>query len=68
MLKQKVLDKLNQQINLEHYSSNFYLAMSSWSQSQGLDGAEQHEEEALFKTMIDNEIAKISALKVASAV
>ena len=39
MLKQNVLDKLNQQINLEHYSSNLYLAMSSWAKSQGLDGA-----------------------------
>jgi ferritin len=39
MLKQPVLDKLNQQINLEHFSSNFYLAMSSWCQAQGLDGA-----------------------------
>ena len=39
MLKQNVLDKLNQQINLEHYSSNLYLAMSSWCKAQGLDGA-----------------------------
>lgn len=39
MLKQNVLDKLNQQINLEHYSSNLYLAMSSWAKAQGLDGA-----------------------------
>ena len=39
MLKQNVLDKLNEQINLEHYSSNLYLAMSSWAQAQGLDGA-----------------------------
>lgn len=39
MLKQNVLDKLNHQINLEHYSSNYYLAMSSWAQAQGLDGA-----------------------------
>lgn len=39
MLKQNILDKLNEQINLEHYSSNLYLAMSSWCQAQGLDGA-----------------------------
>ena len=39
MLKQNILDKLNQQINLEHYSSNLYLAMSSWCKAQGLDGA-----------------------------
>lgn len=39
MLKQSILNKLNQQINLEHYSSNLYLAMSSWCKAQGLDGA-----------------------------
>lgn len=39
MLKQNVLDKLNQQINLEHFSSNLYLAMSSWCKAQGLEGA-----------------------------
>lgn len=39
MLKPNVLDKLNQQINLEHYSSNLYLAMASWCKSQGLDGS-----------------------------
>jgi len=39
MLKKKVLTKLNEQINMEHYSSNLYLAMSSWCQAQGLEGA-----------------------------
>ncbi|NOR55124.1 MAG: non-heme ferritin [Sulfurovum sp.] len=39
MLKKKVLKKLNEQINLEHYSSNLYLAMSSWCQSKGLEGS-----------------------------
>jgi len=39
MLEKKVLDKLNEQINLEHFSSNLYLAMSSWCQSKGLEGS-----------------------------
>lgn len=39
MLKQEVLNKLNNQINLEHFSSNLYLSMSSWCKSQSLDGA-----------------------------
>jgi ferritin len=39
MLKQQVLDLLNKQINLEHYSSNLYLAMSSWCNAQGLEGS-----------------------------
>ena len=38
MLKEKVVDKLNQQINLEFYSSNLYLQMSSWCSSKGMDG------------------------------
>jgi len=39
MLKQKVLDKLNEQINHEHFASNLYLSMSSWCKSKGLDGS-----------------------------
>lgn len=39
MLKKEVLDKLNHQINLEHFSSNLYLSMSSWCKAKGLDGA-----------------------------
>jgi len=39
MLKTEVLNKLNHQINLEHFSSNLYLSMSSWCKSKGLDGA-----------------------------
>ena len=38
MLSQKMLDKLNEQINLEFYSSNLYLQMASWCEGQGLNG------------------------------
>lgn len=38
MLSQTMIDKLNKQINLEYYSSNMYLQMASWCESQGLDG------------------------------
>ncbi len=38
MLSQTMLDKLNDQITLEFYSSNFYLQMSSWCQTKGLGG------------------------------
>ena len=41
MLSQKMLDKLNEQINLEFYSSNLYLQMASWCEAQGLDGCNQ---------------------------
>ncbi len=41
MLSQKMLNKLNEQINLEFYSSNLYLQMASWCEAQGLDGCNQ---------------------------
>jgi ferritin len=34
-----MIDKLNQQINLEFYSSNLYLQMSAWCEDKGFDGA-----------------------------
>ena len=39
MLSQNMLEKLNQQITLEFYSSNLYLQMSSWCSSKGLEGS-----------------------------
>ena len=39
MLTLNILEKMNQQVNLEHFSSNLYLAMSSWCRSRGLEGA-----------------------------
>lgn len=49
MLSESMLELLNQQINLEYYSSNLYLQMSSWCLSQGLDGCaaflRQHSDE-----------------------
>ncbi len=39
MLKQSIIDKLNEQINLEFASSNIYLQMSSWAANHGYDGA-----------------------------
>ncbi|WP_330927146.1 non-heme ferritin [Candidatus Sororendozoicomonas aggregata] len=41
MLTQKMQDKLNEQINLEFYSSNLYLQMASWCEAQSLDGCNQ---------------------------
>lgn len=39
MLKQAITDKLNEQINLEFYSSNVYLQMSAWCYNHGYEGA-----------------------------
>ncbi|WP_062269249.1 non-heme ferritin [Endozoicomonas arenosclerae] len=41
MLTQTMVDKLNDQINLEFYSSNLYLQMASWCEEQGLDGCNE---------------------------
>jgi ferritin len=38
MLTKALVDRLNDQINLEFYSSNLYLQMSSWCEFKGLEG------------------------------
>ncbi len=38
MLAQQLVQKLNDQINLEYYSSNLYLQMSAWCEFKGLVG------------------------------
>ncbi len=38
MLSQAMTDRLNQQINLEFYSSNLYLQMAAWADHHGLVG------------------------------
>ncbi len=38
MLSQTMVSRLNEQINLEFYSSNLYLQMSSWCEARGLEG------------------------------
>ena len=38
MLSEKMLDALNEQINLEFYSSTLYLQMSAWCEYKALDG------------------------------
>lgn len=39
MLKSPMVEKLNEQINLEFYSSNLYLQMSAWCEDKGFEGA-----------------------------
>lgn len=38
MLKEAMMASLNQQINLEFYSSNLYLQMSAWCEDKGFEG------------------------------
>ena len=39
MLSNNVIKLLNDQMNLEFYSSNLYLQMSAWCEQQGFEGA-----------------------------
>lgn len=52
MLTQQMVDKLNEQINLEFYSSNLYLQMSSWCENKGFEGSaaflRQHAQEEMM--------------------
>lgn len=38
MLSPTMIEKLNEQINLEFFSSNLYLQMGSWAESKGYEG------------------------------
>jgi len=51
MLKQDVIDKLNQQLGAEMYAANLYLQMSAWCESHGLAGAA-----AFFRKHVPEEI------------
>ncbi|QLE83798.1 MULTISPECIES: non-heme ferritin [Shewanella] len=39
MLTQTMIDQLNEQINVEFFSSNLYLQMSAWCEDKGFEGA-----------------------------
>ncbi|MFP1917816.1 non-heme ferritin [Lonsdalea quercina] len=39
MLKKEMIQKLNEQLNLEFYSANLYLQMSAWCGNKGFEGA-----------------------------
>jgi len=39
MLSENLLQKLNTQVNIEFFSSNFYLQLSAWCDHQGLSGS-----------------------------
>ncbi|AIN47228.1 non-heme ferritin [Candidatus Palibaumannia cicadellinicola] len=41
MLKPEVTTKLNEQLNLECYSTNLYLQMSAWCHNKGFEGISQ---------------------------
>ncbi|MGV2829354.1 non-heme ferritin [Myxosarcina sp. GI1(2024)] len=71
MLSQKTIDRLNQQINLEIYSSHLYLQMSSWCAYKALDGCatflSQHaDEEMMHMRRLLNYLQETGALATIS--
>jgi len=51
MLNESMVARLNRQINLEHYSANLYLAMSSWCSHRGYAGAAAFLKQHSFEEM-----------------
>ncbi|NHB95973.1 non-heme ferritin [Photorhabdus stackebrandtii] len=57
MLNQEMINKLNEQMNLEFYSANLYLQMSAWCSDKGLAGAA-----AFFKSHSQEEMQHMHRL------
>ncbi|KAA1186749.1 non-heme ferritin [Photorhabdus heterorhabditis] len=57
MLNQEMVNKLNEQMNLEFYSANLYLQMSAWCCDKGLAGAA-----AFFKSHAQEEMQHMHRL------
>lgn len=69
MLSQAMTDRLNEQINLEMYSSHLYLQMGSWCAYKALDGCatflSQHaDEEMMHMRRLVNYLHETGALVV----
>lgn len=73
MLNKGMIDKLNEQINLEFYSSNLYLQMSAWCEDKGYVGAAEflrvHAQEELgHMHRLFNYISETGALPLIGAI
>ncbi|MGL4857087.1 ferritin, partial [Plesiomonas sp.] len=73
MLAQAMIDKLNEQLNLEFFSSNLYLQMSAWCDHHGFDGAalflRQHAtEEMQHMQRLFNYVSETGALPLIGAI
>ncbi len=69
MLKKKMLDKLNNQLNFEFYSSNIYLQMAAWAENNKYAGAgaylkKQAQEELLHMTKIFDYINETGSMAI----
>lgn len=73
MLKPDMVNKLNDQINLEFYSSNLYLQMSAWCEDKGFEGAAQFmrkhaSEEMDHMTRLFTYVSETGALPILGAI
>ncbi len=73
MISKKMEEALNHQVKLEAYASQYYLAMASWCDREGLDGAArflffQSEEEREHMMKIFHYIAEVDGHAHAPAV
>lgn len=73
MLKKKMINKLNEQINLEFYSSNLYLQMAAWCEEKGFDGAAKFlhahaSEEMEHMSRLFNYVSETGALPILGAI
>ena len=73
MLKAEMVDKLNQQINLEFYSSNLYLQMSAWCEEKGFAGSAEFlrkhaDEEQQHMNRLFTYVSETGALPIIGAI
>ena len=73
MLKPAMIDRLNNQIRLEQYSSNLYLQMSAWCDLQGYSGSatflrEHAAEELLHMHKLFDYVCETGAAAVLGAI
>ena len=73
MLKNEMVQQLNQQINLEFYSSNLYLQMSAWCEEKGFAGAAEFmrkhaAEEVDHMTRLFTYVSETGALPILGAI
>ncbi len=57
MLSERMTKRLNEQINLEFYSSNLYLQMGAWCEANGMEGCQ-----AFLSSHADEEMAHMRRL------
>lgn len=73
MLSPSMVEKLNEQINLEFYSSNLYLQMSAWCEEKGFEGAAEFmrkhaDEEMAHMTRLFTYVSETGALPILGSI